>query len=199
MMERKLDGRRLAALRRGFTDRQQEVWSLREMGVSWQRIAEIVGIGPSAAGRHYKCAQAKIDAGLPPPDPREALAKGVLVEAEKRCLGEEQVEVVAEGLRALFEPLAKEAKPIDPELVVRIYDDIHSRILASFTDEDIRKSSLGQRATLMQTVFEQKRLLQGEATSIVRHEDVRKMDELIEAFAKEAKRRGVTIDAERVE
>lgn len=74
-------------------------------------------------------------------------------------------------------------------------------ILQLMTEQSIAAATLAQKASAFGILVEKGRLLRGEATQIITHDDRRTLKELIPAFLKEAERRkidltGITINGD---
>lgn len=77
-------------------------------------------------------------------------------------------------------------------------DEKAAKILQAMTKESIASATLAQKANAFGTLIQNARLLRGEATQIITHDDRRKLKDLIPAIMKEASRRGITIEGEYV-
>lgn len=192
-----VDGRTQAAIERGLTERQAQVLGLRDMGLSWTRIGEVAGCSSSTAQTHWKAAKRKLKQGTARPK-ASGVEKTVRDAAMRAGLAEEDSQALVSDLRDVFAGLAERAGALPASVEVQVYDDIRRRILASISDEDLRNANLSQKGILLGILFDKARLLRGEATSIVSIEDRRSLPDLMAALAKEARRRGITIDGELV-
>ena len=80
-------------------------------------------------------------------------------------------------------------------------DEKAGEILQLMTPKSIAAATLAQKASAFGVLIEKGRLLRGEATQIISHDDRRTLKELIPAFLKEAERRqidlsGITLDGD---
>lgn len=69
-----------------------------------------------------------------------------------------------------------------------------AHILVSMDRESIQGATLAQKSRALTDLIINSRLLKGEATQIISHEDRRQLKDLIPAMLLEAKRRGITLD-----
>jgi len=89
-----------------------------------------------------------------------------------------------------------EIKKLSITEMADVCDDKAGLILQLMTRESISSATLSQKAQAFGVLIEKGRLLRGEATQIITVDDRRNLKDLIPAFLKEAKRRGITIDGE---
>ncbi len=75
----------------------------------------------------------------------------------------------------------------------------HSVVFIYMDDFSMAGAAVKDLAISAGIMVDKARLLKGEPTTIYRHEDVRKLDELGAALMKEMKRRGITIEGEKVD
>ena len=92
-----------------------------------------------------------------------------------------------------------EVKPLTLGEMADACDTKAGEILQLMTKESISAATLAQKAQAFGVLIEKGRLLRGEATQIITHDDRRTLKDLIPAFMKEAERRGITIDGEATE
>lgn len=89
-----------------------------------------------------------------------------------------------------------EVQPLTLGQMADACDTKAGEILQLMTKESISAATLAQKAQAFGVLIEKGRLLRGEATQIITHDDRRTLKDLIPAFMKEAERRGITIDGE---
>lgn len=69
-------------------------------------------------------------------------------------------------------------------------------ILQLMTKESISAATLSQKAQALGVLIEKGRLLRGEATQIITHDDRRSLKDLLPSLMQEISRRGLTLEAE---
>ncbi len=170
-----------------LTPRQREVWDLRYRGVKWKDVAKKMGCRINSAQRSFNLARKKMP-DLPtgdrkPKSATEAIAMlkgaglppGMAVDLIKRLS-------VMDGSHLVVEAVS------DAELVSRLGKK-QAQLLGYMDDFVMAKSSLKDLAGAFNVVTDKRQLLRGEATSIVKVEDRRKLNELGDALLKEMQRR----------
>ena len=140
-------------------EKEKDVYRLRtEEGMSFQAIGEKVGLKTSSARVYYTRARRKL--GI-----NEAMKPSV-----------EQA-IVSEYTKL----------PTSPEEMAGACENKAALILASIGDTSIKGATLSQKSRAFSDLIQNSRLLKGEATQIISHEDRRKLKELIPAILLEAK------------
>lgn len=104
------------------------------------------------------------------------------------------VEAMARKLNHEFVPIKRESMDTKRENLKELYAYIAPKILASITDEDIRKASLQQKITSAAIATDKLQILDGKATHRLEVEDRRALSELLPILRKEMERRDMTID-----
>jgi len=84
--------------------------------------------------------------------------------------------------------------PTNPQEMAEVCEETAAHILVSMNRESIQGATLAQKARAFNDLIHNSRLLKGEATQIISHEDRRQLKDLIPAMLLEAKRRGITLD-----
>ncbi len=75
-------------------------------------------------------------------------------------------------------------------------DEKAGLILQLMTKESIAAATLSQKAQALSVLIEKGRLLRGESTQIITHDDRRSLKEILPALMKEVARRGMDIEGE---
>ena len=84
--------------------------------------------------------------------------------------------------------------PTNPQEMAEACEEKAAHILVSMDRESIQGATLAQKSRALTDLIINSRLLKGEATQIISHEDRRQLKDLIPAMLLEAKRRGITLD-----
>lgn len=92
------------------------------------------------------------------------------------------------------EPVTGTLIATSPQAMAEECENKAAMILATIKEATAKSATLSQRSKAVSDLIYNSRLLKGEATQIISHEDRRKLKELIPALILEAKRRGITID-----
>ncbi len=82
------------------------------------------------------------------------------------------------------------------EELITLFEDRAQRCLFYMDDFSMAGAGLKDLAISAGIMTDKARLLKGEPTTIYRHQDIRKLDELGAALMKEMKRRGITIEGD---
>ncbi len=83
---------------------------------------------------------------------------------------------------------------LDDVVLLSVIDDRLARVFEYFDDHVLGKMDGRNLMVAAGILTDKRQLLRGEPTAITRFQDIRKMDEILEAVAKELKRRGKMID-----
>lgn len=147
-----------------LSPRQKEVYDLRAEGASFEIIGKRLGISESSARVFFMRARKRMDAA-PVTDP-------------------------------VTEPVTVTGTLIstNPQSMAQECESKAAMILNHINEKKVKGATIQQCARAFSDLIQNSRLLKGEATQIISHEDRRKLKELIPAMIKEAKRRGITID-----
>jgi len=157
-----------------LTPYQQQVVELRNQGLPFRAISERLGRNVSNVHRTHKRALANLE--------REATA----VDSEK-LLAKWNKDIAARG-------------PVTDKSLLADVEEIIGLLIFFLRENTValaRTSPKDHVATLVKLV-EKRQLLKGEPTAITRLEDVRKVDEALEALYAEAERRGLKPGSESV-
>lgn len=82
----------------------------------------------------------------------------------------------------------------NPQAMAEECESKAAMILNTIKEATAQSATLSQRSKAVSDLIYNSRLLKGEATQIISHEDRRQLKDLIPAMIKEAKRRGMLID-----
>ena len=91
-------------------------------------------------------------------------------------------------------PSARGRVRLDDVELLSVIDDRLARVFEYFDDHVLGKMDGRNLMVAAGILTDKRQLLRGEPTAITRFQDMRKMDEILEAVAKELKRRGKVID-----
>lgn len=129
-----------------------------------------------------------------------AMIRGTSVSSARAVYfqGKTTIKKIEAGEKSLVEDGVR-VKPLTLGEMADACDIKAGEILQLMTKESIQKATLAQKAQAFGVLIEKGRLLRGEATQIITHDDRRTLKDLIPAFMKEAERRGITIDGEATE
>lgn len=129
-----------------------------------------------------------------------AMIRGTSVSSARAVYfqGKTTIKKIEAGEKSLVEDGVR-VKPLTLGEMADACDTKAGEILQLMTKESIQKATLAQKAQAFGVLIEKGRLLRGEATQIITHDDRRTLKDLIPAFMKEAERRGITIDGEATE
>lgn len=124
-----------------------------------------------------------------------AMIRGSSVSSAKSnyFTGKKKVKQVAQELKALDK---KAAKRMTIHEMADSCDRKAGEILDLMTRDSISAATLAQKASAFGILIEKGRLLRGESTQIITHDDRRTLKDIIPAFLKEAERRGITLEGE---
>ena len=146
-----------------LSKKERDTYSLRAgQGMSFQAIGEKLQVKASSARVYYCKARKKL---------------GIQEEtkSEKQQLTE----------------LPMTPLPTNVEEMAAVCEEKAARILVSMGNVSIKGATLSQKSRAISDLIVNSRLLRGEATQIITHEDRRKLKDLIPAILLEAKRRGM--------
>jgi len=87
-------------------------------------------------------------------------------------------------------------KPLTLGEMADACDTKAGEILQLMTKESIQKATLAQKAQAFGVLIEKGRLLRGESTQIITHDDRRELKDLLPALVKEVEKRGLTLEGE---
>ncbi|MCZ6592678.1 MAG: sigma factor-like helix-turn-helix DNA-binding protein [Alphaproteobacteria bacterium] len=199
-----------------LTDHEVEIVRLRDTeSLSWSQIADRLGTTRSSVNSSYRAAKRK-EAAPPKPrasttevaKPEEAAALidaatspfATVLQAAKACgFPPTTARRIMQRLQARYAPLNDAIRKVKREELINLFDDRAQRCLFYMDDFSMAGAAVKDLAISAGIMVDKARLLKGEPTTIYRHEDVRKLDELGAALMKEMKRRGITIDGETVD
>jgi len=108
-------------------------------------------------------------------------------------LGKKKVKKAAEALKVLDK---KDVKRMTVHEMADACDQKAGEILNLMSRDAISAATLAQKASAFGILIEKGRLLRGESTQIITHDDRRTLKDIIPAFLKEAERRGITLEGE---
>ncbi len=83
---------------------------------------------------------------------------------------------------------------LDDQELLAVIDDRLARVFEYFDDHVLSKMDGRNLMVAAGILTDKRQLLRGEPTAITRFQDMRKMDEILEAVGKELKRRGKLVD-----
>jgi hypothetical protein len=87
-------------------------------------------------------------------------------------------------------------KPLSLGEMADACDTKAGEILQLMTKESIQKATLAQKAQAFGVLIEKGRLLRGESTQIITHDDRRTLKDMLPALMKEVEKRGLTLEGE---
>ncbi len=91
-------------------------------------------------------------------------------------------------------PSARGRFRLNDQELAAVIDDRLTRVLEYFDDHTLGKMGGRDLVVAAGILTDKRQLLRGEPTAITRFQDMRKMDEILEAVDKELKRRGKLVD-----
>ena len=158
------------------------------MGTQYTQIARELGVREGTVREHYRNADRKI---------REGKAT-IPIEAPAVM---DINDVIETGLT--LPPSVRDAvrtgTAIRPEDLITLTESAWLRTLLAMLDPTkLRKATLSALATAHRTFTENMQLFKGQPTAIVRHEDIRKLDEVGRLLMQEMQRRNITFGGEAV-
>jgi DNA-binding CsgD family transcriptional regulator len=200
------------------TEKEREVYDLRQQGLPWAEIARRLGRDYRTVMRTYERAERKIpkEGQLEAPpgstqreDPEKYAAfvneliqpgteggeVAVAAIAKRLNLPQRTASTLAQEIRSIYFPTAIEARNVKLERLKDLWGMRAEEALAQLTPERVANASPRDLAIIAGIATEKVLLLRGQPTQIVRSEDNRlKIGELAQAFVAEAARRGHEVE-----
>ncbi len=93
-----------------------------------------------------------------------------------------------------YQPVVEGLRQVSTSSIIAKLEHVTDLVLESLDWNDIKGAPVKDRAILMGIAIEKRQLLRGEPTQILTFEERKKLDELLPAVLREAKRRGMTLD-----
>ncbi len=112
--------------------------------------------------------------------------------ARKTGLSRPTIDALIERLKKGYGPVMGQLEEVKTAELLGLVSHNARRALA-VSDEDFERASLRDKAVAAGIYIDKRQMLSGEPTHVISHEDRRKLPELILAFMKEAKRRGIAL------
>jgi DNA invertase Pin-like site-specific DNA recombinase len=194
-----------------LTEREIEILRLRDgEGLSWQSIADRLGSSKGAVNSSYRNAKRKIETGDRPntntieaKDPERASKAldavadpfATIAKAAKECgFPESTIRRFIRRLKVRYQPLDDAVRQVRTQELIQLFEDRASRALDYLDDYAMAGASARDLAVVAGVMVDKARLLKGQPTQILSHEERKNINELIPAVIKEARRRGITIE-----
>ena len=121
------------------------------------------------------------------PDPRMA---GIQRACEEAGLGKDATASIIKRVSTQLMSVGEEIKEVKISDMLGLFEDRAKKILDSIDFDDIKGSSLKDRAIAAGIFWDKAQVLRGQPTSIMAIEDRRELKEIMKEFMGEAKRRG---------
>lgn len=193
----------------GLTERQREVADLLANGMTQEEVGAKLGIHPFTVKQHALAVKKKLRKGLTTTDsPKLLEAVNEIKDKKKRGSEKERLPVPADVAvskvingeillpQSLQDALTTGAS-LKTEDCISLAESAWLRTVVAMMDpERLRTANMSSLSSALRNLTDNVQLLKGLPTAIVRHEDMRKLDEVGKLLAQEMKRRGITIDGE---
>ncbi len=202
-----------------LTEREVKVIRLRdEEKLTWAKIAERLGTVKGSVNASYRQAMAKIDRAANPEKYPSKLGQGHLSEvkrpeetaavidaatdpfmtikaAAKQCnFPESTLKALMRRMKTAYQPLNEAIRKVKDDEMVLLLEDRAHRCVTFIDDLNMGGAGVRDLAISAGVLIDKARLLKGEPTSITRIDDVKKLDEMMDMFYAEMKRREGLID-----
>lgn len=192
-----------------FSEEQQQVADLVDEGLSVRQIAKKLSVELATIDRligevlleryrYEKNPRAPLESKEKGADVIAALTdpqRGTFKEiARSEGMSQRAVERLNDKVDSTLVATKLKLEHVRTKDLLRLVSHNVKRVLEAFSDEDIARASLKDKAITTGILLEKRQLLAGEPTQILSIHDRGKLDELVAVIIKESVRRGVTID-----